>query len=431
MAKIKELREKAKKIEAEARSKLAEADKTDDAKKAGELRGEFDALMDKYDGLVAEAGRLERLDEARAQSEEYEERQAREAREQSRPNAAADEFTPEGASSDEYREHFRNFLANGADMSQMEPEARDALRRGFASIDRRAQAAATGPAGGYLVPVTLANEIIVAMKATGPMWDGDLVTEIITGSGETIIMPGVDDTDQEYSAHAENSVPADDGSGDITITKDELSAFSYSTPFVKWSFELAQDSSFSFEVLLGRLLGERLGRTANRLLTVGTGAGQPLGFMNSAGLGHTAAVSGAITFDDVIELQHSVDPAYRGGSRVAFQMHDQTVKAVRKLKNAEGNYIWSDGDVTRGVPPSLLGHSARFNQAMDQIAADAEPLAFGDFGQYYVRKVGSPMIGVAREKFWPNLGMAGVARFDGAQGHAGAIKKMRMAPAAP
>ena len=77
----------------------------------------------------------------------------------------------------------------------------------------------------------------------------------------------------------------------------------------------------------------------------------------------------------------------------------------------------------------MLNKPVSFNQAMDQIGAGNKPIGFGDFSEYYTRKSGSPLIGVAREKFFPNLGIAGVHRIDGAPGQAKAIKTLQMAAA--
>lgn len=422
MSKIKELREEAKRIEAEARSKLDEAGKASDEKRAAELEAEFDSLMDKRDGLVQKAERMERLDEAKREMEQLDERNERDQREGRRATSGPGAFDPQAAVTDEYREHFRQFLASGGDITAISGEARDALRAGFVRGEQRAQTGATGATGGYTVPTTLAAAINIAMKAYGPMYDEDVATVLSTETGAPITVPGIDDTASEAAAHTEGSEPANDNSGDVTVTKTDLLAYARSTPWIRWSFELAQDSGYSWEQILANLIAARVGRTANRLLTVGTGTGEPLGFINAGAQGKVAQSNSAVTFEEIMDLEHSVDPAYRSGPKVGFQMHDQTIKALRKIKNTNGDFIWSDGDVTRGVPATLNGKRVRFNQAMAPIGASAKSIAFGDFSQYYVRKVGSPMIGVAREKFWPNLGIAGVVRFDGTLGMAGTIK---------
>ncbi|MCI5095773.1 MAG: phage major capsid protein [Rhodobacteraceae bacterium] len=423
--KIKELREKAKKIETEARGVLDSiTDKTskEDAAKAND---KFDAMMEERDSLVAQADRLERIDTAQRETEARNEQREREERENRRPGQEDRQQSPEANVSEEYREAFRLMLASGGNPSDLPREARAALQAG--AREYRAQGVAAGAQGGFLVPTTLAKSINIAMAAHGPMMDKDIATEINLPTGAPFELPKVDDTDKNGDAHTENQEPADDGSGDVVIGKDVLGAYAIITPWIRWSFELAQDSTFGFEDLLAKLVGERMGRTGNRWLTVGTGVNEPLGFVTGAQLGHTAASASVLTFDDIIDLEHSVDPAYRGGPKVRYQMHDQSVKALRKIKDTTGRYIWSDGDVTKGVPASLNNKPVSFNQAMAEIGASAKPIAFGDFSEYYVRKVGDPLLGVAREKFWPNIGIAGVHRVDGSPGQTKAIKTLQMA----
>lgn len=427
MSKIKELRTKAQQITADARALMDGINDDTPADKAKEAETQFDTMMEERDRLVAQADRLERLESSEREQEERQEEREREERESRRPDNAGSAFTPEGETSDEYREAFRAYLASGADISALDNEVREVLRQG--AREYRTQTTGTATAGGNLVPETLAKFINVAAAAHGPMMDGNIATEINLPNGAPFAIPTVDDTDEEAAAHTEGGEPADDNSGDITVLKETLGAYPLITPWIKWSFELAQDESFGFESLLGKLIGERFGRKGNKLLTVGSGTNEPLGFVTASQVGKAATSAVAITFDDIIDLEHSVDPAYRNNPKVRFQMHDQTVKVLRKIKDNEGRYIWSDGDVTKGVPQTLNGKAVSFNQAMAEIAANAKPIAFGDFGEYYVRKVGNPLIGVAREKFWPNLGIAGVHRIDGGIGHSRALKVLQMAAA--
>jgi HK97 family phage major capsid protein len=427
MTKIKELREKAKKLEVEARGILEAV--TDATPKAdAEIANQkFDALMDERDGIVQQADREERSYLAQKDQEQRADREEREEREQRRPDAGEHRHNPGENVSDEYREAFRQYLACGANMEDLEKDARAALRAGVQEY--RSQTAGTGAQGGFLVPTTLAGTINIAMAAHGPMMDKNIATEINLSSGAPFDLPKIDDTDKEADAHAEGDEPANDGSGDVVVGKTQLGAHALITPWIIWSFELAQDATFGFEALLGNLIGERLGRKGNKWLTVGTGAGQPLGFVTGAPVGHQSVSQAALTFDDVIDLEYSVDAAYRGGPKVRYQMHDQTVKLLRKIKDSNGRYIWSDGDVTKGVAPQLNGKPVSFNNAMAEVAAGAKSIAFGDFSQYYVRKVGNPLIGVAREKYFPNLGISGVHRIDGAPAHTKAIKVLQMAAA--
>lgn len=424
MTKVKELREKAQNILTEANSLRASVtDKTpkEEARAANE---KFDAMMDEYDAIVADADREERACRAQREADQRREQQEREERENRRPGQEERSHMPGGDVSEEYREAFRQYLASGADINELDTEARDAIRRGYR--EERAQSSGSGAQGGFLVPTTLANYINIAAAAHGPMMDGDIATEINLANGAPFEIPTVDDTEEEANAHDEGDEGVDDGSGDIVIGKASLLAYALVTPWIKWSFELAQDSAFGFESLLGKLIGERLGRTGNKWLTVGTGVNQPLGFVTGAPVGKEATSASELTFDDIIDLEHSIDPAYRNGPKVRFQMHDQSVKYLRKIKDTNGRYIWSDGDVTKGIERTLNSKPVSFNQAMAEIGAGTKPIAFGDFSEYYVRKVGNPLLGVAREKFFPNLGIMGVHRIDGAPGQTKAIKTLQM-----
>jgi HK97 family phage major capsid protein len=262
------------------------------------------------------------------------------------------------------------------------------------------------------------------MKAWGPMYDGDIVTDLTTTSGNQVNIPTVDDTANEAALRAEGVDLVDDGSGDVALGQKSLNAYVFATPIIRFSFELAQDSAFGVEALLGDLIGERLGRIANRRNTTGTGANQPNGVVTASSLGKISAATAAITFDEVLELEHSVDPAYRASPKCRFMFNDNTLLALRKLKDSEGRYIWQAGNVQQGVPSTLNGRPYSINQHMDSLAAAKKVMLFGDLGKYFVRKVGQPLVGVLRERFYPDLGIVGLIRFDGELGDTAAVKHL-------
>jgi HK97 family phage major capsid protein len=282
-------------------------------------------------------------------------------------------------------------------------------------------------AGGFFIPTELASTIVRSMLAWGPMYDPGVSTEMVTSSGNPIRIPTVDDTAVTAVTHTENTALTDTGAKDVTIGQKSLDAFAFDTQFIRWSWELDADSIFGMEALLGDLLGERLGRIANLQLTTGSGTGAPNGIVTASSLGKTAAAVAAITFDEIIDLEHSVDPAYRTSPRAAFMMNDSVLQAVRKLKDGQGNYLWQNGNVQAGVPGTINGRPFYINQAMASQATGARVMLFGDFSKYFVRKVGAPVIGVMRERFWPDLGIAGLIRFDGELSDAAAVKHLRNA----
>ena len=416
-----ELRASQEQVLGEARERLNEVTTNTDESRAAELEAQHDRAMAEYDRLEGVIKRQERLEGA--------EKRAQELRERQRPMQGDGEARGDGGGADaqtEYRHVFAKIMS-GMAPSDLEPEDRAILRRGATKFEQRTQTAGTNSAGGYTVPTILAGFIDKAMKDWGPMYDQDVATVLNSASGNSWKIPTDDDTSKSGAAHTEGAALTDDGSEDVTFGQKSLDAFSFDTEFIRWSWELDMDSIFSMEVLLGDLLGERLGRLANAQLTTGSGSGAPNGIVTASSLGVTTASSSALTFDEIIDLEHSVNQAYRRSPKARYMLSDSTLKAVRKLKDGQGNYLWQRGDVKAGTPNMLNNYPYSINDDMAAIGTGNKAMIFGDFGKYYVRKVGAPVIGVLRERFWPDMGIAGLIRFDGEIGQAGAIKHLKLA----
>lgn len=423
---IKELQEKREKLIVDARAALDEVGKNTDEARSAELEKRHDDIMAEFDKIGVQIEREERLAAAQAAIEE----RAAEERKGKRP-VAKDGDEQRGQAEErkpEYREVFYKYLSRGASLDELSQEERAVLKEGVQlANEQRTQVSTQGTsttAGGYTVPVELSNQIIKSMKAWGPMYDEDICTVISTSTGVTIKIPTVDDTAVTAGQHSEGTAMTDDGGKDVTFGQKSLEAYGYDTEWVKFSLELARDSIFNMESLLGSLLGERLGRIANSQLTIGDGTGDPNGIVTASTKGKDAATATAVTYDELIDLVHSVDPAYRQSPKVRFMFNDLTLAALRKLKDGDGRYIWTNGDVQNGVPGSILGYRYSVNQAMDGVATGKKSILFGDFGKYFVRKVGSPMIGVKRETYWPDLGIAGLIYLDGELGDTAAVKHL-------
>jgi len=274
------------------------------------------------------------------------------------------------------------------------------------------------------VPTELATFVEQAMIATGPMYDSSLFTVINSTDGRTFNIPTVDDTASTAEAHTEGGTVTDDGGKDVVFAQKVLSAYAFDSEWVRWSAELNSDSIINMESLLGELLGSRLGRIANSKLTTGSGSSDVEGIVTNSALGKTAAGTAAITADEIIDLIHSVDPAYRSSPNSAIMMNDSTLAAVRKLKDGDGNYLWQMGNYQAGVPQAILGYPVVVNQAMDSLATAKKVVLFGDMSKFYVRKVGGPSLYVARERFAPDFGLLGFVRFDGVLVNTAAIKHL-------
>lgn len=418
----KKLREQAANFATEARSLLDQASKEKDETRSVELEAQHDKAMGDYDKSITRAEKIEKLDAAKRKAELYAEAEERKQRDNKRPEMNGVE-TPTDAM--DYRTAFHDYLRAQGQKGEMSEEARAVLASGYQSVESRAQVSGTNSAGGFTVPTELQAILVKSMAAWGPMYDEDICTTITTTGGGSLPMPTVNDTGVTAGAHIEGATLTDDGGKDATFGQKTLEAYARDSEWIRVSKELADDSIFAMESLLGGLLGERLGRIANLDLTTGNGSSNPNGIVTASSLGNTATGTAAITWDEIFDLEHSVDPAYRVSPKARYMFNDSTLLAVRKLKDGAGNYLWQMGDVKSGIPATFNGRAYSINQAMASLGAANKVMLFGDFSKYFVRKVGAPLIGAIQDKdFWPGFGIAGYIRFDGELADTAAVKHL-------
>jgi HK97 family phage major capsid protein len=210
---------------------------------------------------------------------------------------------------------------------------------------------------------------------------------IRTSGGEAMNFPTSDGTSEEGEIVGENGSASD---ADITFGTKALPVYKYSSKVVTVPWELLQDSSADIEAFVRGRLQTRLGRITNKHFTVGSGVGQPTGIITAATVGKIGAVSATpvITYDDLVDLEHSVDPSYRANAKWMF--HDDMLKLIRKIKDSEGRPIFVPGyeqGNPGGAPDRLLNRDIAINQHMAAPAPGAKSISYGDFSYYKVRDV--------------------------------------------
>lgn len=279
--------------------------------------------------------------------------------------------------------HRQAAQACGINLASAETEIRISNSAGLLKI-RNAMESAEGAAGGFTIAESFINRLEVAMLSFGSVLG---VAEIIrTSLGNAMRWPMGDDTSNTGEQVGE-SVSVD-GSVEPTFTQLILNAYKFSSKMVKVPFELIRDSEIDLASLISGMLGERLGRIQSTKFTTGSGASTPTGIVTASILGKTTAAAAAIAPDEMIDLEHSVDPARRvlGSS---WMFHDNVLKAIRKLKDGEGNYLWQRG-FAGTAPDTILGYTFTVNQDMaSTIEASAKTILFGPMSMYKVRQVGS------------------------------------------
>lgn len=280
-----------------------------------------------------------------------------------------------------YRQAFDGFVRGG--LESLEREHRQLLAANFvqaADTEARDQATSPGSSGGYLIPPGYRQIIIERMKAFGGLLS--YATILNTSTGNPLQWPTNDDTANEGSILAEGTQAANVA---VTFGTANLGAYMYNSGIVKASLQVLQDSVFPLDSWLPNHLGTRIGRKVAADLVNGTGSGQPLGIATNApvtvtGSG-TGATIGQITYDDLIDLEHSLDPAYRQNCR--FMMNDATLAVIRKIKDTQGHPLWVPVPVP-GMAPTINGQPYFIDQGMASPGASAKSILFGNYAEAYV-----------------------------------------------
>lgn len=417
----KEMREKRANLITEARGLRTEIEATGTTEaRAAELETRFDAMIAEAEGLAAKADKEERLAQLESGLSDGDPR---------RPNGHEGRGAGDPAPvSVEYREAFSQFMGVGGDVHALAPEVRAVLNGGVVQFgqEARAQTAGSATGGGNLVPDEAMAKIVKSMAAWGPMFDDDFCTVLKTPGGGSLPIPGVDDTAKEGQDNgSEGAKLTDDGGQDAVFSKATLDDFMIDTEWLRISVQLATSGMESVEGLLADLLGERLGRKANKMLTVGSGSGTAQGIVTGAtSSGITISGAAAVAADELVSFYHAIDPAYRASPKFRFMFNDNTLGALHKLKDGQNNYLVQEApDGTGKLRIGAVSVRYAINQAMADMGASARSIVGGDFSRYYVRKIGNVVIGTDRSsQFWPNFGLAGYTRLDGAVADAKAIK---------
>lgn len=279
----------------------------------------------------------------------------------------------------------RAFLTGG--LTALSAEQLGQMRARQNGDIRAAMSTTTSSEGGYTTSPEYQRSLEQAMRAYGGM--RQVATTIRTATGTTLNFPTADATAEEGEIVGQNAAVT---GGETSFGNATLDVFKYSSKKIALPFELVQDAFIDIEAYVQGLLAIRLGRITSKHYTIGTGVNQPRGLITAIGAGKVGATgqTGSVSYDDLIDLEHSVDPAYRAAPGVGFMMHDQSVKVVRKIKDTNGRPIFVPGYESSnpgGAPDRLLGRPIYICQEMPQMAANAKSIAFGQLSKYVVRDV--------------------------------------------
>ena len=275
-----------------------------------------------------------------------------------KPNTQPGGETKTGRATDEYKRAFWNSMRN-----KNSYEIQNALSIG------------TDSEGGYLVPDEYEKKLVEALE--DEVFFRSLATVIKTSSGDRKIPIVTSKGEAAWIDEGGQFPESDDSFGQTSIGAHKLATM------IKVSDELLNDSVFNIEQYISKEFGRRIGTKEEEAFFIGDGTGKPIGIFNKTGgadIGVTAATT-SITFDDVMDLYYSLRAPYR--NKATWLLNDSTVKAIRKLKDGNGNYIWQPS-VREGEPDRILNRPYRTSIYVPELAAGNRVMAFGDYSYYWI-----------------------------------------------
>ena len=327
--------------------------------------------------------------------------------------------THQADSQEDYRRSFSQFIKRG--VKSLSTDQRSMIEQRGTST----QISGTDGLGGFGVPDYWQAGIEKAMlDYSGIMQAADVIR---TDGGNTLFFLTEDDTATLALLVAESGAFTVQ---DMTYAQKQLDAYKYGT-LVKYSYELAQDNTYNLEGDLQASFASRFGRAINAAGTTGTGSSQPNGVVTASTVGKTAASTTVFTMPEVIDLIHSIDPAYRAGTKFGLMFSDGVLAFIKKMAAATGELrpLWQPSFVA-GAPDRIDGFQYWINQAMSSTFTTGQKLILaGDFSKFKIR-IAQDMRVLRLDELYANNGHVGFQawmRMDSECLNTAAIKHLKLA----
>lgn len=298
-------------------------------------------------------------------------------------------------------------------------------------LDQKALNTAVAADGGYLVDPETAEQIRSVLQSTASIRSIANVVTVESTAFDVL----VDTSDvgagwaTETDPTAESATPALER---ISIPLHELSAMP------KASQRLLDDSAFDVEGWLASRIADKFARAEGAAFVGGDGVNKPTGFLNYPAVDNASWTWGSLGYvatgasgdfaaadpaDAIVDLVYSLGARYRANA--SFVMNSKTAGAVRKMKDADGRFLWSDG-LAAGEPARLMGYRVLVAEDMPDIAVDSFAIAFGDFNAGYT-VAERPDLRILRDPFSakPNVLFYATKRVGGDVSDFAAIKLLK------
>lgn len=308
-------------------------------------------------------------------------------------------------------------------MQVMRSGVRDLDKEQRALIEKRGtntQIVGTDSLGGYLVPDEWMPGIESYLKDYSGIYEAATIKRSPTGASQYYAV-----NDDTSSIAVQVGEASSFTAQDFTFSQVQMDAYKFGT-VVTESYEILQDNDYQLEAWFMEQFGARFGRAINNKCTTGNGSATPNGVVTASTLGKTAASASGFTYLELLDLKHSIDPAYRRSQKFGFMMNDVVLLAIKKLVDSQNRPLWMPSYV-QGAPDTIDGTRYWINQDMDNtINASSKLILAGDFSKYYIRISGGMQVKRLDELFAMNgvVGWQAWMRFDGECVNTSAIKHL-------
>jgi HK97 family phage major capsid protein len=246
-------------------------------------------------------------------------------------------------------------------------------RENMAADEIKALNSGTDAQGGFLVPEDFRAELIRDLTEVSPMRQVARITN--TGRDEIVLPKRLTKLAGGWTAELADRDESEPTYGQLKIPVHELGVF---TGISNMNLE---DSAFDMGAELSADFAESFGGIESDAFIRGDGVGKPKGILDSADIvSDPTAAAGVIDGDDLITMFYKLKSAYRNNG--TWMMNSNTLAAVRKLKTADGAYIWREG-LADGQPATILGRPVFDAPDMPDPVTGAKAIILGDFNRAY------------------------------------------------
>lgn len=272
-----------------------------------------------------------------------------------------------------------------------------------------------------IIPRTIVDRILTKVKETCPIFE---LTDLYNVNGE-LVLPYYDETGSAITAaYIEEFTELTEKTGELkSIT---LKSYIIGV-LAKISKKLINNTDFDIVGFVTDQIVKNLREMIEKEVLTGE-SGNIKGIFPNA-KNKVTAPDATITGDLLIDVQMSVKEPYQANA--VWIMDRSTFTEIRKLKDADGNYLMIP-DFAAGGGWMLLGKKVHLSESVPKLAQSTKVLVYGDM-KGYTLKIGKNIeTQVLQEKYSTQyaLGVQAFVEVDGAITNEEAIAVLEMGAAA-